>query len=86
MGVCLAFGVTFQCRADGFRDRQQSGIDDISGWSWTAVARVDELDRSARRSQSDDGQLKQAFRFVHLGFFQAHTIAFQGAKDFFNIP
>src|SRR3978361_840756 len=80
MGICLAFGFAFQRWADGFGDRQQGGIDHIGGRSWTAVARVDELDRSARRGQSNDSQLEQAFSFVHLGFFQAHAIAFKPRK------
>ena len=76
MGICLTFGFAFQRRANGFGHRQQGGVDDIGGRSWTAVARINQLDRSARRGQSDDSQLEQAFGFVHLGFFEAHAIAF----------
>ena len=86
MGVCLTFCFALQRCADGFGHRQQGGINDVGGRSCTAVARIDQLDRSTGRRQADHGQLEQPLSLMHLGLFQPHPIAFQRAKHLFDTP
>ena len=59
MGVFLTFCVALQRRADGFGHghRQQGGINHVGCRSGTAVARIDQLDGSARRRQADQANL-----------------------------
>ncbi len=64
MVIFLPFGFAFQCRADGFGDRQQGRIDHVGGRPWTAVAGIHQLDGSARRGQSDDGELEEGIASV----------------------
>jgi general secretion pathway protein F len=53
MGVFLTFCVALQRWADGFGHRQQGSIKHVGCRSCTAVARIDQLDCSARRRQAD---------------------------------
>ena len=86
MGVFLTFCVALQRRADSFGHRQQGDVNHVGCRSCTTVARIDQLDGSARRRQADHGQLEQPFRLMHLGRFQPHPVAFQRAKHLLDTP
>ena len=87
MVVFLPFGFAFQGWTDGVSSRQQCWINHICCRSRTAVAGVHQLDRSTRRRrQADHGQLEQPVSLMHLGLFEAHAIAFQGAEQLFDPP
>ena len=86
MAVFLTFGFSFQCCADGFGGGQQGDVDHVACRSWTAVARVHQLDGSTRCGQSDDGQLEQPSSLMHLRLFLAHTVAFQRSEQLFDPP
>ncbi|HEY0375389.1 MAG TPA: hypothetical protein VGC87_00365, partial [Pyrinomonadaceae bacterium] len=84
MGIVLPRGLAFQPWADGIDSRQQGGIDDVGCGPRAAITGVDQLQRAGGRDESDQSQLEQPAGLLHLGFLQAHAVAFQGAEDLFN--
>jgi len=86
VGILLTRGFAFEGCANGFSGWQQGSIDDIGSGARSAISGVDQLHRAGGRGNADQSRLEQPPRLLHLGFFQAHSVAFQCSENFLDPP